>query len=352
MVDTNTKQKRFEALVGAAALAFVVVASAFFYWRASTTYVPPITLYVDFAARDGLKIGADVRTAGVNAGQVMDVTSYELSSEETQGRHLFVRAHLALEASAAKDLPANSTFQITTEGALGEQYIEITPGTLAAPPIHDGQILKGMEAFNPSKVLSLGGEVFTDLSEIVDSAKPHIDAIKDNGTAAFDNVEALQAKAEALRDRLSPALDLVAEHGTVVSQQASAVGAALGTATEGDALGPLGEAFDEIGAKLTAAGPRVKKDFARLETGYRDLSGQWTDTVTTAEARYLDVEGSVRDIVTGWNDLVEQSSSARRTIGAIYSDREIADDVGRAVDDMTGHPWRCIWPWQMPRGSK
>ena len=73
-------------------------------------------LHVDFDRVDGLKIGGQVRYAGVDVGRVVQLGVTE------QGK-----ARASLRIFAGNSIPVGSIFGIGSDGLLGEKFVNIAP---------------------------------------------------------------------------------------------------------------------------------------------------------------------------------------------------------------------------------
>lgn len=115
-----------ETLMGAIVL---VVAGMFVVFAYSTADIRPVRGYAvtaKFQTIDGVRLGTDVKLAGIKigsvVGQALDPQTYE--------------AVLTLSINADIKLPRDTSAQITSEGLLGGTYIALSPGaedrTLAA----------------------------------------------------------------------------------------------------------------------------------------------------------------------------------------------------------------------------
>ncbi len=76
----------------------------------------PVT--ASFRAADGVRVGTDVRVAGVKIGSV---TSLELNPRN-------YRAEVEITVSGEIEIPDDSVAVISSEGLLGGNYVEIHPG--------------------------------------------------------------------------------------------------------------------------------------------------------------------------------------------------------------------------------
>ena len=65
---------------------------------------------------------------------------------EAVGRRVYVRAEMELDAKSAPMVREDAAYTITTEGVLGERYVEISPGVDGAPNAEDSQSRKALQA--------------------------------------------------------------------------------------------------------------------------------------------------------------------------------------------------------------
>jgi phospholipid/cholesterol/gamma-HCH transport system substrate-binding protein len=107
-----------ETLMGAIVL---VVAGMFVVFAYSTADIRPVRGYAvtaKFQTIDGVRLGTDVKLAGIKigsvVGQTLDPQTYE--------------AVLTLSINADIKLPRDTSAQITSEGLLGGTYIALSPG--------------------------------------------------------------------------------------------------------------------------------------------------------------------------------------------------------------------------------
>ncbi|WP_149999304.1 outer membrane lipid asymmetry maintenance protein MlaD [Iodidimonas gelatinilytica] len=107
-----------ESLIGAVVL---VVASVFLYVAYSTTGVgggDGYPLEARFDRVGGLSMGADVRMSGIKIGTV---TEQRLDPESFQ-------AVIRFTVDKSLSLPTDSFAKITSDGLLGDTYVDVQPG--------------------------------------------------------------------------------------------------------------------------------------------------------------------------------------------------------------------------------
>lgn len=158
------KESDLEVKVGVFVLAAIVCLVAFVFSISDFSVFRKGENYrVMFRFANGLKQGAPVRVAGVDAGHVRAIRAvYDAAARVTD-----VNVDVWLEAGHA--IPADSKFMINQLGILGEKYLEILPGTSEVLVV-SGEPVRGeepvpMEAI--TKTLgSLGTKVETTLDNI------------------------------------------------------------------------------------------------------------------------------------------------------------------------------------------
>lgn len=112
------QESRFEAAIGAlvllGAIAFLFVALNLGGIRAGAGY--PLT--ASFRSVEGIAIGSEIRMAGVAIGRVADL---DLDVET-------FRAEAVLTIQNDVPVPEDSTVAISSDGLLGDSFVEIIPG--------------------------------------------------------------------------------------------------------------------------------------------------------------------------------------------------------------------------------
>jgi phospholipid/cholesterol/gamma-HCH transport system substrate-binding protein len=94
---------------------------------------------LNFNFVNGVKVGAPVRFAGVDVGEVKKVGLQYLPQENRSNVHLeiWIRSNIKI--------PADSTVWVNTLGLLGEKYVEILPGKDYANSLKENQSLTGTD---------------------------------------------------------------------------------------------------------------------------------------------------------------------------------------------------------------
>jgi phospholipid/cholesterol/gamma-HCH transport system substrate-binding protein len=91
------------------------------------------TLYVEFNQAQGLAVGSVVSLAGLNIGNVRELT---MASDRN-----IILAELELDANFFERITDHSKINVKTQGALGDKYIYIDPGAPGGTPVASGATL-------------------------------------------------------------------------------------------------------------------------------------------------------------------------------------------------------------------
>ena len=108
---------------------------------------------------NGVRVGAPVRFAGVDIGQVKAIKFIFLPQE--QKTQVQIVGWLKKEIN----IPSDSTVWVNTLGLLGEKYIEIMPGRDYAKRVTANQSLVGTDPIPMHEVTQLAKNIVEDLDE-------------------------------------------------------------------------------------------------------------------------------------------------------------------------------------------
>lgn len=107
---------------------------------------------VAFGFANGIKIGAPVRIAGVDKGEVKEI---RLTHDEKGKAKIYIKAYLDSDAQ----VPADSRAWVNTLGLLGEKYLEIIPGKDYKNILPQGGLLVGEDPTSVQEVTDLAKDI-------------------------------------------------------------------------------------------------------------------------------------------------------------------------------------------------
>ncbi|PIP68302.1 MAG: hypothetical protein CO035_02515 [Candidatus Omnitrophica bacterium CG_4_9_14_0_2_um_filter_42_8] len=151
---------------------------------------------VVFSFANGIGVGAPVRYAGVQVGEVQDIKVY---FDEKENKPL---VRLNVWVSQNTWINENARASINTLGLLGEKYLEIFPGTRDTRLLQKGDTLRGNDPVSTEELARSTKELIEKISVLTDSVNKIAgdEALRTSLKNTFNNAEALSGD---LRDFLS-----------------------------------------------------------------------------------------------------------------------------------------------------
>src|SRR5215475_3556468 len=150
-------------------------------------------LAAEFTEVAGLIEGATVRLAGVQIGRVTSV----VLSPRPGGK---VRVTMSVAKRFKDRIRQNSEARIATQGLLGDKIIDITPGSLDAPPLAPGALLSSQEPQEMSRMFAEGASTLRSVSELASTLRAAAERLEKGGT--FDDIGAAVKSARRITDEV------------------------------------------------------------------------------------------------------------------------------------------------------
>ena len=162
----ESKPMSFEIKVGifvflGILIMFIIVFSMGEFYILKPTY----KVRVVFGFANGIEMGAPVRLAGINVGEIEEVgVFYDESQQRTK---VYLVAKVKKGAKVEKD----AICKINTLGLLGEKYLEISPGTQSAGFAEDKDVIIGSDPVPMEEVTKTMKELSDSARSVTDSAR-------------------------------------------------------------------------------------------------------------------------------------------------------------------------------------
>ncbi|MBH25831.1 MAG: hypothetical protein CMH57_15600 [Myxococcales bacterium] len=338
------KETAIEVKVGALVLFSTALLVAFVIILGDFSFDKGTMIYVDFDNVGGLKPGADVAISGIKAGKVQRLEFMGGAPDEDLGRNLMVRAHVMIEPSMAKAVRRDSAFYITTQGVLGEKYIEILTLDMNAEPVAVGDQLRGVDPPRMELLMARLDDIANELADLMSNKDiPVGDLIR--------NTNALMANANGILTDNRDNIDSIIGNVEKVSGDAVEIADAVKVGV-GD------------GSEIRTSLVNVRNLTNRLNNELGPITRKLNRTLDNAES----VSVTVKDITTGKQPAIEGAidnlyatsanaklisddvkvttdaiRAGRGTIGGLVTDQEIYDDLKEMLRELKRRPWKIIW---------
>ena len=335
--------KNIEVKVGALILVSLILLGGFIVVMGGLSVARVYTVYVDFDNPNGLQIGAPVRIAGVKVGKVddMEYLGGKKDPDPAVTWRALVRVKCSIETKVEDSVHDDAQFVITTQGVLGEPFIEIQPGNpdhplLPANSKRQGKNPPRLDVFlsEASDLLHLAHEAITSDTGTLHDLGTHgaslvkgldllINENRDTITRITQNTEKLSAEAVELVDATKEKID--SPQVKRILNNIDVTTSALAKDT-GPLLHDTNAAIkhlDEITSDTL--GPEQRKS---IKSALTDLEAVAKNANKTTE----EVQAIVHHIKSG-----------EGTIGAFVMDEEIYDDLQEMLRDLKHNPWKLFW---------
>ena len=140
-----------------------------------------VEFYAEFSDIGGLPRGAQVRVAGIEAGEVKSI---EIPARPTSK----FRLKLQVRANARGMIRTDSLVSIRTEGIVGDKYIFIREGTSTAAEVPDGATLPSKEPFDIVAALEKGSALLDKSSALLGNVQGSVTDLHGRLDVALDSV--------------------------------------------------------------------------------------------------------------------------------------------------------------------
>ncbi|HEV2499222.1 MAG TPA: MlaD family protein [Terriglobia bacterium] len=139
----------------------ILVVGLFFVSGHVGFFTSQYTLKAYFPEAQGLQAGAAVQLAGVPVGSVSDI---RLSPYKDPKRAVLVVMRIGRRYQP--DIRGDSVASIETAGLLGEGFVDITRGTVAAPEIAPSSEVKTQQSGDIKQIVQNANDVLTNLTDL------------------------------------------------------------------------------------------------------------------------------------------------------------------------------------------
>ncbi len=257
----------------------------------------------------GLDNKSDVRVSGVRKGKVIDL---DIS-------HPDGRAKVTMEIYRDVPLHADATARVANLGLLGEKYVELYPGSPNAPPLPEGQELRGSQPTSIDDVTNQISAIANDVKAITASLR--------NVMAGPEGQQRLQDIVENVRQITAQVRELVAANRTNVDAtlgNARAITAELRTSVP-----HLADSIEKVANSLSGTVGENRQDIRQIVENLRKLSSDLrttTDNLNAVTGQLRSGEGTVGKL------LYSEEAHARLTsaLSAVESGvNELKTTLGR-----------------------
>ena len=130
---------------------------------------PGYFIKVGFSFASGIDVGAAVRVAGIEVGEVKDI---RLECDKNRSR---AKITLLVWLDDDINIPQDSCAYVNSLGLIGERYLEIIPGEDYAHLLKDGDMLAGRDPLSLDSLMEVVHKLSASFDDVLDSVNEVLD---------------------------------------------------------------------------------------------------------------------------------------------------------------------------------
>lgn len=297
------ESKREQALVGVFVLVAAALLAVTVFLLSGTFSRGNVPYRTYFKNAGGLSPGAEVRYAGgPSVGRVKEVKSDPQNP---------TRMEIDFTVQPSVPVKTDSIAEITSVSPLGDNFLGIVPGTVAAPKAPSGYTLKSTEYTSFSDVTALIAQLGPNANELLGSLNDRVVALKETLNRVNDLLDA--------RNRANIAASLADLHG-MLDENRPAIHSTLNNVNASSAkLGPLiddfrktsaqaNEALAHVDATISEDRPDLHKAVSDLRQSLDSavtLTGQLDNTLDANSENLDEIIDNLRHVTENLNSFTE-----------------------------------------------
>jgi phospholipid/cholesterol/gamma-HCH transport system substrate-binding protein len=125
-----------------------------------------LTVLYNFAG--GIEVGSPVRVMGIKVGKVKRI-DFDPNGKDSNGEEVKLKIKITVDKGAWATVRADSRFFINLAGVIGEKFIEVSPGSISAAELKDGQMVRGEDPPRVDQLISQSYGLAGKILEFVNS---------------------------------------------------------------------------------------------------------------------------------------------------------------------------------------
>ena len=241
----------------------------------------------------GLKEGADVYLSGVKIGSVKSI-------KLEQGKK-----GVQVQLTILQDFPlhTDSKFMIEQQGVLGDQFVNIMPGSPEAPLLKDGDAVEGTEPFN--------------LNEVAQSANSLIKQFEKLGSTMESAIERLNS--QVLDTRTLSNLSQTIQNFQEVPSHAV-------------------QLLDNASGVISNAGPMITLSLTNLHEFSRKLNKvamEVDETIVSNRVELNDSMKNLRDATASMKNMMADLEAGKGLAGGLLKDEQTRTQFALTVSNLS-----------------
>jgi phospholipid/cholesterol/gamma-HCH transport system substrate-binding protein len=333
--------KGLELKVGALIVVSLGLLLGFVAMLGGLSLSPMFRVYVDYDFSGNIHAGAPVKISGIKVGKVEEVQFLGGTYDAEVKRRVQVRLTVRIEQRAQEAIHEGAEFFVNTQGVLGEQYLEIAPGSYDKPMIAANSKLRGVDPPRTDLIVARLYEFLDAVTTLLRDDKEVLRDLLHSGAKVARSLDKLLGENQGDVKKLVADLDrLTAASADFMAKLDRGVGSP-------EELHKLLANIQSISSDLRAELPPLLQKTKRALDGVSELSTLLSPEDKKKLLRTLDelmvVGNKVAAVATDAAALTQDLRRGRGTAGALLVDPQVYDDLKELTRDLKRNPWKFFW---------
>jgi phospholipid/cholesterol/gamma-HCH transport system substrate-binding protein len=297
------------AIVGAFVLGGLVLFAGglFLIGDRRSLFADQFEVTTSFTRVTGLQVGTNVRVAGLDAGEVLEIRVPPVPSQP-----FVVRMRLLKELHHL--VRTDSVCSVHTDGIVGSAFIQVSPGSDDAPIVAAGQTLEGRDMIEFSDLIQEGRDTFRTVTSEVMELKEDVSEAVQAATQATRTIDAVILQTGTDVQAMMKTSTQAVEEVQQVLADARVI---VGNLKEGE--GTIGQLLtdDALYQRITGLAGEAEKTMGNLQA-VTDRARTTFEAVTArdgaAQQMMQSIQGTLAEAQEVMSDLSEGTEALKRNI--------------------------------------
>jgi phospholipid/cholesterol/gamma-HCH transport system substrate-binding protein len=335
------RERGIEVKVGIMVVAAVALLAGFVVVLGNVSFAKGYRFFVDFNFSGNIQSGAPVKISGIKVGKVEEVMFLGGRIDPQTKRRVQVRLRVWVESRVREAIRQDAEFFVNTQGVLGEQYLEVVPGSFEKPPLPENAIVRGVD---PPRTDLIVARLYDFLDQITKLLKDDKDLIIDflkGGTSVVRTVDKL------LQDNRTQIANLIADLDKFTVETTAlikSVRQGLGRPEEVQKfvsnLRQISAAVNHDVAELMT---KAKRALDGVNSATTLVQGEDRKKIIRAIDELATLSAKAGRIASDAQAMVADIRAGKGAAGQFLKDEQIYEDVKEMVRDLKRNPWKFFW---------
>ena len=332
-------ESKLELKVGALLLAALLGTLGLLSLMGELSFGSNAKLKVDWGHTGNVVKGAPVKIAGVSVGRVETIVLLP-TRRDVQGDLMPVQMQLAVDKAAMAALRSDAAVTISSQGALGEPYLELYPGlaTTALPP---DTAVRGVDSPRIDVVSNRLAGFLEKASKMLEEDPGAISGFITGIAGLTKNLDGAMSENRADIRQIVSELNLTVKDLRAISAMAK---------TQLEPGGKANGIIDDASAAMKVLRndvPLMSKEAQVALGGVAALTGGFTEEdnkkLKAAITKYSAAGDKLDAIALRADRMLTKLEAGEGTLGKVIKDPAVYDDLRSLLSDLKSHPWKMLW---------